>query len=211
MTNQENNNDEGTKGGDGHQKQQQNNDFLNPVGELLEFTQKYSIRPPVFEFGSEEGPPHNKQFICNVTLGQCVEIGMGRAKKDAKRQAAIKLLTKIKSNSFSMSSFGIDASNANINGDSARNDVNSNSGFFQQLNKDKRNNKNIQNSFSIFKHSDKPLIKELLLTSQNNSLINDDETSDHNCTYLENLAKELNFEYFYFQMPVISKSGKISF
>jgi RISC-loading complex subunit TARBP2 len=182
--------------------QQQNNEYLNPVGELLEFTQKYSIRPPVFEFGNEEGPPHNKQFICNATLGQCVEIGTGRAKKDAKRQAAIKLLTKIKSNTLNMSSFGIDTS-SNRN-DSNKNDLNSNNGFFHQLNKDKRNHKTIQNSFSIFKHSDKPLIKELL---SNQNILTNDEISDSNCKYLEDLSKELNFEYFYYQIPVISKSG----
>ncbi len=171
---------------------------------MLEFTQKYSIRPPVFEFGNEEGPPHNKQFICNATLGQCIEIGTGRAKKDAKRQAAIKLLTKIKSNTLNMSSFGIDtSSNGNIN-DSNKNDLNSNNGFFQQLNKDKRNHKTIQNSFSIFKHTDKPLIKELL---SNQNILTNDEISDSNCKYLEDLSKELNFEYFYYQIPVISKSG----
>lgn len=191
--NQENENNE----------QKLNDEFINPVGELLEFTQKYSIRPPVFEFGKEEGPPHNKQFVCNVKLGQCEEVGMGRAKKDAKRQAAIKLLNKIKSNSLNISCFGVDT--ANIADSDNRSDmINSNSLLYQQMSKDKRNTKNIQNSFNLFKHSDKPLIKDLLT---NPNSLSHDETSDSNCKYFSDLAKELNFEFQYFEIPVLSKSG----
>ena len=108
----------------------------------------------------------------------------------------------IKSNSLNISSFGV---GSNLN-DTKNESGNLNSGHSQQLNKDKRNNKNNQNSFLLFKHSDKPLIKDLL--SNTNNLINDD-ISDSNCQLLENLSKELNFEYCYFPIPVISKSGTL--
>jgi hypothetical protein len=45
------------------------------------------------------------------------------------------------------------------------------------------------------------------LSKQELSRLTNDEISDSNCKYLEDLSKELNFEYFYYQIPVISKSG----
>jgi hypothetical protein len=122
---------------------------------------------------------------------------MGRAKKDAKRQAALKLLAKIKTNNLNITNY---STNININ----NNFDNKNDSLFQKDVNSKRNNKNTQNSFNLFKHSDKPFIKDLLST---NDLICSDETSDCNHQYLDDLSKELNFEYSYYQIPVISKSG----
>ncbi|XP_062574436.1 RISC-loading complex subunit tarbp2-like [Saccostrea cucullata] len=71
-------------------------DAGNPVGELQEFTQKKLIKPPVYEFGSEQGPPHNREFVCTVKLGKFTEKGTGRSKKTAKRAAASAMLVHIK-------------------------------------------------------------------------------------------------------------------
>ena len=49
----------------------------NPVGELQEFTQKKLIKPPVYEFANEDGPPHNREFVCTVKLGKFTEKGEG--------------------------------------------------------------------------------------------------------------------------------------
>lgn len=68
----------------------------NPVGELQEFTQKKLIKPPIYEFGNEEGPPHNREFVCTVKLGKFTEKGTGRSKKTAKRSAASTMLVHIK-------------------------------------------------------------------------------------------------------------------
>lgn len=68
----------------------------NPVGELIEIAQRYSMRPPDFQYGEEDGPPHNRQFTCFAIFGDYKETGNGRAKKLAKRQAAIKLLFRLK-------------------------------------------------------------------------------------------------------------------
>ncbi|KAL3831264.1 hypothetical protein ACJMK2_023038 [Sinanodonta woodiana] len=64
----------------------------NPVGELQEFTQKKLMKPPIYEFTNEQGPPHAKEFICNVKLGKLAEKGTGRSKKTAKRNAANNML-----------------------------------------------------------------------------------------------------------------------
>ena len=50
-----------------------NEDKSNPVWNLLEITQKLSLRPPKFEFTEEEGLPHNKVFACRTEFESFVE------------------------------------------------------------------------------------------------------------------------------------------
>jgi hypothetical protein len=64
----------------------------NPVGELIEIAQRCSIRPPDFEYGDEEGPPHDRNFTCIAKFADIEEAASGRSKKIAKRMAAIRLL-----------------------------------------------------------------------------------------------------------------------
>ena len=47
----------------------------NPIGELQEFTQKKLLKPPVYEFVTEQGPPHAREFICNIKLGKFSDRG----------------------------------------------------------------------------------------------------------------------------------------
>lgn len=47
----------------------------NPVGELQELTQKKLMKPPMYEFTSEQGPPHAREFVCIVKLGKIQEKG----------------------------------------------------------------------------------------------------------------------------------------
>ncbi|XP_076471284.1 RISC-loading complex subunit tarbp2-like [Babylonia areolata] len=68
----------------------------NPIGELQEFTQKKLMKPPIYEFSNEQGPPHNREFVCTIKLGKFVETGSGRSKKAAKRNAAAKMMDHIK-------------------------------------------------------------------------------------------------------------------
>jgi len=60
----------------------------NPVGQLQEMTQKRLWRPPVYEFASEQGPPHARQFVCTVRLGKLSATGTAKSKKSSKRNAA---------------------------------------------------------------------------------------------------------------------------
>ncbi|GFO31884.1 interferon-inducible double-stranded RNA-dependent protein kinase activator a homolog a [Plakobranchus ocellatus] len=69
----------------------------NPIGELQEFTQKKLLKPPIYEFVTEQGPPHAREFICNIKLGKFVDKGTGRSKKTAKRTAAANMLAQLKS------------------------------------------------------------------------------------------------------------------
>jgi len=69
----------------------------NPIGELQEFTQKKLMKPPIYEFSNEQGPPHNREFVCTIKLGKLVKQGAGRSKKSAKRNAAAKMMEHIKS------------------------------------------------------------------------------------------------------------------
>ena len=47
----------------------------NPVGQLQELTQKKLMKPPIYEFNTEQGPPHAREFICIVKLGKIQEKG----------------------------------------------------------------------------------------------------------------------------------------
>lgn len=48
----------------------------NPVGELQEVTQKRMWPPPVYDFTSEQGPPHAREFVCTVRLFNFAEQGL---------------------------------------------------------------------------------------------------------------------------------------
>lgn len=69
----------------------------NPVGELQELTQKKLMKPPIYDFTSEQGPPHAREFVCTVKLGKIQEKGSARSKKTAKRIAAQNMLNHIRS------------------------------------------------------------------------------------------------------------------
>nr|QOW64981.1 hypothetical protein [Lymnaea stagnalis] len=71
-------------------------DVGNPIGELQEFTQKKLLKPPIYEFVTEQGPPHAREFICNIKLGKFTDKGTGRSKKTAKRMAAANMLAQLK-------------------------------------------------------------------------------------------------------------------
>jgi len=87
--------EEGTNGTPAD-KSNSDNEPGNPIGELQEFTQKKLLKPPVYEFVTEQGPPHAREFICNIKLGKFAERGTGRSKKTAKRTAAAKMLEQLK-------------------------------------------------------------------------------------------------------------------
>ncbi len=61
----------------------------NAKGELQELLQKTSPESPVYHTLSEEGPPHNRTFLCNVVWqGQELGRGNGPSKKSAEFAAA---------------------------------------------------------------------------------------------------------------------------
>ncbi|ESN95413.1 hypothetical protein HELRODRAFT_102635 [Helobdella robusta] len=68
----------------------------NPVGELQEMMQKKMWPPPVYEYTSEQGPPHAREFVCTVSLFNFTEQAVGKSKKLAKRNAATVMLEKVR-------------------------------------------------------------------------------------------------------------------
>ena len=63
----------------------------NPIGSLQEMCMTHHWPPPKYTMEGEEGLPHERQFtiICNILKYR--QVGLGKSKKLAKRQAAFKM------------------------------------------------------------------------------------------------------------------------
>ncbi len=68
----------------------------NPVGELQELCMNRRTQPPSYEVSLEEGQPHERKFAIVCSVGTQSEAGLGKSKKLAKRQAASKMLRRLK-------------------------------------------------------------------------------------------------------------------
>ncbi len=68
----------------------------NPVGELQELCMNRRTQPPVYEVQLEEGQPHERKFAIVCSVAKQSEAGFGKSKKLAKRQAASKMLRRLK-------------------------------------------------------------------------------------------------------------------
>lgn len=149
----------------------------NPVGHLLELTQKFSLRPPIFEYEQKEELCHEKKFSCCTKFEEFEEIGYGSSKKIAKRHAARQLLFKLKSNpSFQAMEV------KNLNNESLASNL--------PTNKDKHK-KSGANFINLLKTSNNPTaVKILEICSE---VILDNQV-------LMSLAKEENFKYDIFNL-----------
>lgn len=179
----------------------------NPIGDLIEITQKFSINPPKYEFDESEGPAHSRVFVCHVKFGDFKEPGYGKSKKLAKRQAALKMIESLKSFSYLNQDFS--ANNANINnsnGNGTNNNTSNSNGTNGVSKPNRPNNRgakfNIFNSFTKLKMSTKTKIKNLLDTNVNI------DTYLLNKQYFESLAEEENIEFKYHAVPCKNKDGK---
>jgi len=69
----------------------------NYKGQLLEFAHSKKLPHPRYVIRSEEGPPHKKEFIIDVFLGdELFGTGFGRNKKSAEQEASKDALPKLK-------------------------------------------------------------------------------------------------------------------
>jgi ribonuclease-3 len=69
----------------------------NYKGQLLEFAHSRKLHQPRYIIRSEEGPPHKKEFIIDVFLGdELFGTGSGRNKKAAEQEASMNALQKLK-------------------------------------------------------------------------------------------------------------------
>ncbi len=77
-----------------------NQNFLidtNYKGQLLEYAHSKKLHTPRYIIRSEEGPPHKKEFIIDVFLGnELLGTGSGNNKKRAEQEASMNALQKLK-------------------------------------------------------------------------------------------------------------------
>lgn len=63
----------------------------NPIGSLQEMCMSRHWPPPKYTMDSETGLPHERQFTIVCLMLKYRQVGMGKSKKLAKRQAAHKM------------------------------------------------------------------------------------------------------------------------
>ncbi|XP_033001249.1 RISC-loading complex subunit tarbp2-like [Lacerta agilis] len=68
----------------------------NPVGALQELMVQKGWRLPAYTVTQESGPAHSKEFTMACRVERFIEIGSGTSKKLAKRNAAAKMLVRIR-------------------------------------------------------------------------------------------------------------------
>jgi len=69
----------------------------NTVGMLQELCVKQGYPMPTYDLGAVGGQPHQRNFSIVCVVGKLREAGAGGSKKDAKREAAQKMIDKLKS------------------------------------------------------------------------------------------------------------------
>ncbi|CAL7944740.1 unnamed protein product [Xylocopa violacea] len=69
--------------------------FVNAVGELQDLCTDNKLGDPEYEQISDVGPPHEKIFTIRCKVATFVEAGVARTKKQAKQDAAKKMLDKL--------------------------------------------------------------------------------------------------------------------
>jgi len=146
----------------------------------LEITQKLSLRPPKFEFTEEEGLPHNKVFACRTEFESFVEVGKGRSKKIAKRNAALQLLAKLK-DSIAFQELETEKNNQDT-------------GTMLSNGRDK-NKKSNSNFYTALKNSTNPTILKVLGKSEVHLTEN-----ELNRVNFEQMAREENIKYTYYKL-----------
>ena len=68
----------------------------NTVGGLQELCVKHGYPMPTYDLGAVGGQPHMRNFTLMCCVGKLRETGTGGSKKDAKREAAQKMIDKLK-------------------------------------------------------------------------------------------------------------------
>ncbi len=67
----------------------------NTIGQLQELCVHKGLPMPIYDLDSVDGQPHMRQFAMTVRVGNIRERGEGTSKKDAKRDAAAKMVATI--------------------------------------------------------------------------------------------------------------------
>uniref|UniRef100_T1J8G5 DRBM domain-containing protein n=1 Tax=Strigamia maritima TaxID=126957 RepID=T1J8G5_STRMM len=171
----------------------------NPVGALQELCMARHWPPPFYEVTSEDGLPHERNFAIACSIGKCREVGIGKSKKLAKRQAAYKMLQQLKDTPGKQETFtGAEEEDEEANHEVQR--YNSlKDGKIQTL------TAGLSQKVSQFHKNLKTSTGKYLTSLQTTSL------NSHGVNYvqlLQEIAGEQGFEVTYVDIEELSVSGK---
>ena len=79
----------------------------NPVGNLQELCISHRWAPPSYLLDGENGLPHEREFVITCIVENYTEIGAGKSKKLAKRQAAYRMLMRVKDTPIESANQGV--------------------------------------------------------------------------------------------------------
>lgn len=68
----------------------------NTIGQLQELCVHRGLPMPIYDLAAVDGQPHMREFAMTVRVGSLASKGEGTSKKDAKRDAALKMVAQIK-------------------------------------------------------------------------------------------------------------------
>jgi len=68
----------------------------NTIGQLQELCVHRGLPMPIYDLAAVDGQPHMREFAMYVRVGSLASKGEGTSKKDAKRDAALKMVAQIK-------------------------------------------------------------------------------------------------------------------
>lgn len=68
----------------------------NTIGQLQELCVREGYPMPTYDLSSVDGQPHQRNFKITVSVGDMTNNGEGTSKKDAKRDAAAKMIEDIR-------------------------------------------------------------------------------------------------------------------
>lgn len=177
----------------------------NPVGALQELCMARHWPPPFYEVTSEDGLPHERNFAIACTISKYKEIGVGKSKKLAKRQAAYKMLQQLKDTPAKQENF--------IGGDEDDEEVSSQ----QQVANDFQRYTSLKDgNIATLTPSHSQKVSQFhknLKCSTGRHLSNLQNTvlNSHNVNYvqlLSEIAQEQNFEVTYVDIEELSNAGK---
>lgn len=177
----------------------------NPVGLLQELCMSRRWPPPTYDLSHEEGLPHERSFTIKCIIeGKHIEIGAGKSKKLAKRQAANKMIQRLRD--LPMEN---EEGFQNIDDDELAQGLGHRYSALKEANIKVMNTSN-SHQISRFHKNLKALQGEKLLELHETSLYEDSEDLNF-VTLLEEISKEQHFEVTYVEIEEPSKKGRFQY
>lgn len=169
----------------------------NPVGILQELCMSRRWPPPTYDLSHEEGLPHERSFTLICVIGKYREMGAGKSKKLAKRQAAQKMIRRLQQLPHES-----EDTNQNIDDDDLAQGISIRHSQLKETNFRTLNGGNTQ--VSKFHKNLQSSVGACLAKLQNLSL---SDEKDH-VAVLADIGAEQNFTVVYVEIEELSKSHK---